>query len=136
MKPILCVCRVARRRRQTGKSYSRSRERHLFLFTTEILRCIPIFEGMGWGSSGGGSRVGPSLESLLHQSQKSIPGSYFPTNTELRRIAVIYSSVAALSVRRARGGGGGGALRALSRGFPVASFILREPTVKSTQKLH
>lgn len=30
--PILCVRRVARRHRQTGKSYSRSSERHFFSF--------------------------------------------------------------------------------------------------------
>lgn len=75
------------------------------LFTTAILRCIPIFEGRS--VSGISQR----------RSQKSLPGSCFPTNTELRRIAAIYGSVAALAVRRVGAGwgrewaGGGGVRR-------------------------
>lgn len=71
------------------------RDIFFFLFTTAILRCIPIFEGRS--VSGISQR----------RSQKSLPGSCFPTNTELRRIAAIYGSVAALAVRRVVGEGWG-----------------------------
>lgn len=90
MKPLflMCVPCGAAASSNLEELQPQQRETFFFLFMTAILRCIPKFEGR---SVSGISR---------HRSQKSLRGSCFPTNTELRHIAAIYGSVAALAVRR------------------------------------